>query len=158
MTHFEAAVVRLDHELRAVDALNEHAIFGSTAIRMRGIISRDPGDIDVLVSKRAWGLLLARPGWHAETPNAGDPPILAFDTVVPLHLFYEWKDDFVQINAPFSIAHYAETVEWGGFSLRCVMPEEILRHKRAALSYGDLKVQKHRPDIAAIEAHLSRGR
>lgn len=129
----------------------EYAIFGSTPLILAGIIDRDPGDVDIAVSKRVWGQLLDFGQWEVQTPNAGDPPILVFDRVgyLPIHLFYEWSDPMVEIDIPKLIKD-----AWIIEGYRCATLKEILRHKRAALSHGSEKVQKHRPDIAALEEVL----
>lgn len=143
----------LAHEIESVRGQAEYAIFGSTALRLRGIIDREPDDIDVVVSKRVWGELLPRLGWHVDTPRAGDPPILSRPCGNELHLFYDWRDDAVVIDVNYVI-ETAEKVD--GFRLATV--EEVLRHKRAAYACLEFfpKVAKHAPDIAACERWLAR--
>ena len=166
---FENAIVRLEAELERTARgvvywqADEHAIFGSTALVMRGIIDRKPDDVDVFVSKRVWGSLLARPGWRVETPNAGDPPILCFpihaygEGSCDLHLFFDWSDPMVKIDVPVLLRE-AERVDFEGFRFRCASVPEVRRHKVAALSFGSEKVQKHRPDIEAIDKYLEEKR
>lgn len=160
MTPLDIALVHLDVALnpRYGDApmpVGEYAIFGSTALHLRGIIEREPADVDVFVTRAVWGHLLAHPAWKVETPNAGDPPILSLKTPINLNLFFDWRDFQVEINVP-RLLREAEVVEYEGHGrFLCARVEEILRHKEAALSYGSLAVQKHRPDIAAIREHLA---
>lgn len=143
----------LAHELAAVKGWQEHAVFGSTALSVRRIIEREPDDIDVMVSRRVWGELLPREGWHVETPNAGDPPILTLDTPNPLHLFFDWRDDAVQIDPLFLILTAERLID-----LRYATVEEVLRHKRAAYACLEThpSVAKHAPDIEACVAWLGR--
>lgn len=144
----------LAHEIEAVGGEQEYAIFGSTAIALRGIISREPDDIDVFVTKRVWGALLDRPGWQVETPNAGDPPILTRPCSNDLNLFFGWRDDAVEID-PVYLMETAQRVD----GLRVATVEEVVRHKRAAYALRDLypRVAKHGPDIAACERWLQGG-
>lgn len=163
MTRLELALMRLSRALRGAGCLKlaDYAIFGSTALILRGIIDREPGDIDVFVSRRAWGLLLADPEWVVETPNAGDPPILSHKgrrgcDDIHLNLFFAWRDDMVEIN-PLELiwgdaGEMVVSERYGGW--RCATVAEVLRHKEAALSYGSAAVQKHRPDIRACRIHL----
>lgn len=148
-----ASLMTLSVELVAVDGIAEYAVFGSTALALRGIIGREPADVDVMVTRRVWGALLARYGWDVLTPAAGDPPILARATIRPLHLFYEWRDDAVEIDPAHLIAT-AESVR--GVKLAAV--EEVLRHKRSAYAWLDRApgVAKHLPDIHACERWLAR--
>jgi hypothetical protein len=108
----------------------------------------------VIVSRRVWGALLSRPGWFVETPNAGDPPILSRLCDNDLHLFFEWRDDYVAIDPEF-VLQTRECVD----DLWVASVEEVLRHKRAAYTALDLfpKVAKHAPDIEACERWLERG-
>lgn len=151
----DMAILRLQASLRGTSAWKsgEYAIFGSTALILREIIDREPGDIDVFVSRRIWGELLASPSWVVETPNAGDPPILSLKGDIDLNLFFAWRDPQVQIEAE-EVIRDAELVQspWG--SWRCATVEEVLRHKEQALAYGSAAVQKHRPGIAACRIHL----
>jgi hypothetical protein len=150
----DGALALLSHELTAVGARqDEYAIFGSANLAIREIIDREIDDVDVFVSKRVWGLLLARDRWRWETPCAGDPPILTFPGSHPLHLFFEWHDQFVDMTASEVIARGEPIV---GFSLASL--EDVLMAKRQALSYNNEKVQKHVPDIAAIERYMEEHR
>lgn len=151
----DMAILRLQASLRGTAAwkTGEYSIFGSTALILREIIDREPGDIDVFVSRRIWGELLASPSWVVETPNAGDPPILSLKGDIDLNLFFAWRDPMVEIDAEDLIAR-SELVEtpWGSWKLAPVA--DVLYHKEQALSYGSAAVQKHRPDIAACRIHL----
>lgn len=161
MTLLEIALTHLKRELRNVSAhkLGDYSIFGSTALILRGIIDRVPGDIDVFVSHRVWGALLPDRRWWVETPNAGDPPILSFKSDINLNLFFAWRDDMVEIDATKLIEQDSELVTSERYgSWRCATVEEVLRHKEAALSYGSPAVQKHRSDIQACRIHLGLAR
>lgn len=148
---YDGPVAQLTHALSAVGCAEEYCIFGSVSLKIRGIIDRPIDDVDVAVSKAAWGrIFAARPGWIVETPNQFDPPILTFPMSHPLHLFYEWADDRVTIDIP-KLVENAEIVD----GIRVAPIEEVLRHKNEALSYGTRAVQKHVPDIAAIERFLA---
>ncbi len=160
-TRFEQALHTLGRALRDVGASRkgEYSIFGSTALILRGIIDREPGDIDVFVTRRVWGLLLPDRRWWVETPNVGDPPILVHDgrpgmNDIKLNLFFAWRDPQVEIDAEEVLENRSALVlsKWG--SWRCTSVEEVLRHKEAALSYGSPAVQKHRPDIEACRIYL----
>lgn len=144
----------LVHEINAVQGHYEHAVFGSTALALRGVIDREPDDIDVMVTRRVWGALLAREGWHVETPRAGDPPILSLDVTNPLHLFFAWKDEAVQIDPLFVIL----SADRHRSGLRLCTVREVLRHKRAAYAmlHKHPRVAKHAPDIEACERWLGR--
>jgi hypothetical protein len=140
----------LSWNIGLVDGHEEYVIFGSTSLKLRDIIEREPDDIDVIVTRRVWGALLALPLWEVHTPNAGDPPILHYPGGIPLNLFFAWRDDMVDINEPELIRTSEEAQ---GFRVATV--QEVLRHKMAALSYGSPAVQKHRPDIEAILRYLA---
>lgn len=157
MSLLEIALMNLRRELRNTSAhkLGDYAIFGSTALILRGIINRAPGDIDVFVSRRVWGALLPDRRWWVETPNAGDPPILSLKSEINLNLFFAWRDDMVDIDATKLIEKDSELVTSERYgSWRCATVEEVLRHKEAALSCGSPAVQKHRPDIEACRIYL----
>lgn len=131
----------------------EYALFGSTPLIMRGILDREPGDVDVFVSKHLWGAMMQIEGWNVITPAAGDPPILVAFLPLETHLFYAWRDDYVQMDAP-ELIRTAEVVNgW-----RCVTVEEALRVKEAAYAarFEYPKVLKHGPDIEIIKRWLDR--
>ena len=150
----------LHHELKCVNACwmpgatrQSLALLGSANLYVRGIIDRVPGDVDVMVSKRVWGDLLARPRWHWETPDAGNPPMLVAPLAfgIKASLFMDWKDDYVAIDIPQCLAQ-AEPVEWEGNIWPCVSPMEVRRHKLAAITYPlNSKREIHLKDIRAIE-------
>lgn len=152
--NFDGSLWRLARELDAVDTgKGEWAVFGSASLVVRGVIDRMPGDIDVFVSKRVWGKLLPRERWIWETPNRFDPPILTYDSPIPLHLFFEWRDDNVDIDVP-SLLMRAEATRWPTITRDVMIAPlyDVERHKQAALNYGTLAVQKHKPDLEAIKA------
>lgn len=153
----QATLVNLLREFRAVQAIpGEWAIFGSASLLIRGVLDREPSDIDVFVSRRVWGALLARPDWHVETPKAGDPPILVNDTTTTaIHLFYDWSDRYVDIDVPDLVSRSSSRYSIDAEHWFMVIPvEDALLHKKMALRYGSEKVQKHIPDIAVIEEWL----
>lgn len=168
-TYQEMAVMQamniLEYEMRAVDAAShEWALFGSSSLFVRGIITREPNDIDVMVSRRVWGEALAhRARWDWRTPNAGDPPIL--DTSLMgkrIDLFFFWRDDHVHIDIQEELKT-AEDVQWEGIRLRCTRVENVIAHKEGALTWpreqweaNDLlwKMENHRSDIEACRRYL----
>lgn len=149
----------LGYELSQVDGHGrfDHVIFGSSALAIREIIDRTPDDVDVMVSRRVWGALLPRVGWHVDTPNAGDPPILTYSgTENHLHLFFDWRDDAVDID-PYHLMATSDYVGGAfGFGFNFASVAEVLRHKEAAFAWREQypKVWKHGPDIIACRAHL----
>lgn len=147
----------LRHELIMVDGLRSYAIFGSTALILRGILNRDPGDIDVFVSRPTWAKLFARAGmWDVETPRAGDPPLLVDRNArIPIHVFYDWRDEAVAIN----VSEVLTTAEVVGYTWKCATVWEVLRQKEAAYRVVDRypKVAKHLPDIEACRRFLDPG-
>jgi hypothetical protein len=155
VTKLTRALNVLGFDLGEVGGLNEHVVFGSASLVLREIIDRSVGDLDVIVTRRVWGALLARPRWRWLTPKAGDPPILerpiGLAHEIPIHAFFDWHDPAVEIDCGDLLAR-AELV--GDFWLAPV--EDVLEHKRQA--YACLaefpQVAKHGPDIKAIERHL----
>lgn len=156
---FVDSLLRLYDELKDVDGLGrmDSVIFGSSALAVRGIIDRTPDDIDVMVSRRVWGALLAHHEWTVDTPNAGDPPILTNSSVPHhLHLFYDWRDDAVDID-PYHLMATSDAVSSAfGWGLNFASVAEVLRHKEAAFAWREQypKVWKHGPDILACRDHL----
>lgn len=148
----EESLALLTHEVDRVDGDGDYAVFGSTALKLRGIIDREPDDVDVIVTRRVWGALLARKGWEVETPNAGDPPILTRKCGNDLHLFFAWRDDYVAIDPDYMMLT-SERVD----GIWVCSVEEVLRHKRAAYTALEFfpKVAKHAPDIEACEQWLA---
>lgn len=144
-------------ELKDVGAAaNEWTLFGSASLLLNGVdLGREPGDIDVFVSRRVWGELLSHDiDWYVETPKAGDPPILVSTSAdITIHLFYDWSDRYVHMDVPGLLAKSY----WAGdsFPMFKVIPvEDALDHKRKAMTYGSKAVEKHIPDIAIIEDWL----
>jgi hypothetical protein len=143
------ALAVLEEELEAVDGCGEYAIFGSASLVLRGLLHREAADVDVMVTRRVWGALLARESWHVLTPEAGNPPILARNgsSRQVLHLFYDWDDIAVWME-PERVLGGAELVR----GYRCAALEEVLRHKREAVAWLEtLPQNKHRVDLEAIE-------
>jgi len=140
----------LRRELNAVEATDEeYVIFGSTALRIRGIIDREPGDIDAYVSKRVWGALLPRRGWRVVVPAAGDPPILEYKSSEPrINLFFDWhKRDKWMVPADV----FASAENYEGWQLASV--EEVVKHKREAAGKHMEKIAKHIEDIERTEGN-----
>lgn len=155
--HIGKTMFNLYNELNNVRGFydNEYVIFGSTSLIMRGILDREPGDIDMFVSKRVWGKLLPRDGWNSETPKAGDPPILVNKTTpIMIHAFYDWSDPEVDMDVPHLLAN-PESIEYEGFLWNCIPVREALRHKEHAMAKGTIGVQKHIPDIELINEWLT---
>lgn len=125
---------------------DEWTIFGSTSLVLRGILDREPGDIDMFVSRRVWGQWLAMDDWYVETPKAGDPPILTNGvTPIPVHAFFAWENEHCGMDVS-ELLRTSETVN--GF--RCIPVCDALNHKKFALA-GNPELTKHAPDIAMIE-------
>lgn len=152
------ALTILEHELKMVEHRTEYAIFGSSSLAMRGIIHREPDDIDVMVSKRIWGGLLNRPRWTWETPNAGDPPMLiTIASAVKICLWFDWNDPWLRIDVEREI-RTAEVVDVDGIGLFWLTRlENVKRHKLDAIRYPDnSKRVTHLADVDAIDRALAR--
>jgi hypothetical protein len=135
----------------------EWTLFGSASLVVNGVLDREPGDIDVFVSRRLWGALLPLRDYHVETPNAGDPPILVNDvTPITIHLFFDWSDKYVDMDVKDLLRRstFVETDKVG--FLRVIPVKDALAHKKHAMSYGSKAVEKHIPDIAIIEEWLAK--
>lgn len=146
-------------ELRSVEGTGrlQSVIFGSSALAVREIIDRTPDDIDVMVSKRVWGALLPRQGWRVETPDAGNPPILTYDrTANHLHLFFDWRDERVDID-PYYLMTTSDWIAGAfGLGMNFASVAEVLRHKEAAFAWREQNpfMWKHGPDILACREFL----
>lgn len=139
----------LRRELDAVGATDdEYVIFGSTVLYLHGIIEREPGDVDVFVSKRVWGLLLPRKGWRVLVPAAGDPPILNRRSEPELNLFFDWHKRDKWMN-PSDV--FASATEIDGYMLASV--DEVMKHKVEAAENQLSKVQKHLDDIESVRSY-----
>lgn len=147
---FERTIKHLAHELACVEYGGAHTIFGSAAMALRGILPRDPGDIDVMVSRETWAELMVR-GWKVETPAAGDPPLLTLATPIPVHAFYDWNDEHVHMNPATLIEEGIPVVAFGSV-FRLAKLETLLRHKEEALKYGveHEKYDRHVVDSAIL--------
>ena len=133
----------LAFELKAVGARqDEYVLFGSTPLIMRGIIDREPNDIDIFVTRRVWGALLPRLVWEVEVPAAYDPPILVFHGMPSVNAFYDWTKTKPHVNVDRCFASATELDGW-----MVASTEEILIHKEEATE----RVAKHINDIAAIK-------
>lgn len=154
MINLADSLASFHNSIKPLHGENEYVIFGSTSLILRGILDREPGDIDVHLSRRLWGSLLADECWFVETPKAGDPPILSNDQHnIPIHCFFDWSDSHVQMNVPALIEN-AETVVRYGMRWRVVPVLDALNHKKWALAKGSKAVEKHIPDIKIIEDWL----
>jgi hypothetical protein len=153
MTPLEATLFNLGANFDVSEAWSEHVLFGSTPLIMRGILDREPGDVDVFVTKRVWGRLLSRPGWDWLTPQENHPPILVAHLPLETHLFFEWRDPACEMDAEELIRTAEHLGNW-----RCVSVEEALRVKEDAYAWlaRDPKVAKHGPDIEIIKQYLQR--
>jgi hypothetical protein len=154
----------LADELRRAQwrARNDYAIFGSAAMAVRGLLPRDPGDIDLMVARRTWAALMAR-GWLVETPAAGDPPLLTLRTPIPVHAFFAWNDRHVHMSPAQVRAEAEEVVITDGRRWRCAPLETLLRHKVEALAWEGTKravepgkFDRHRADIEILKAAIAR--
>jgi hypothetical protein len=131
----------------------EYVIFGSASLAIRGILEREPGDIDMFVSKRLWGRLLPRDGWFTETPKAGDPPILTLNTPIPVHAFYDWSDPWVGMDVErlLKTGERFKAKELNS-AWQLVPIEEARRAKAHAIANVDnAKAEIHKQDIRLID-------
>lgn len=156
MSDFERAAIRLATEMKLVDITSDaYAIFGSASFVMRGILSREPKDIDVLVEKWVWARLFTRRHWSVLTPTVGDPPILMLPTTIPVHVFYDWRDNHVNIDVAKCIS-LAAPVFFVSRLFQCVRVSDGMDHKRQTIAgYPDHpKVPQHKDDLDQIERWL----
>lgn len=151
----------------------DYVLFGSTVLYMHGIRAGNQiGDVDVFVRRDIWARLferVIRNGATIETPRAGDPPFLAYDLSVPIHVFYDWtaRDrDWMTAGECFARARVLRFplqghVVGGDYLNWSCIPLELLReHKVLAeqANPGSEKHAKHQRDAVLIEAHLERER
>lgn len=131
---FQKALKILREELDAVADPSEtnHVIFASTALKLRGIIERDPGDIDVMVTKEVWGKLLPRPGWKFKTPKSGHPPILRYKGETSIDTWFAWENKYskIDIDELFARAEWIDT-EYGKFRVASV--QDVIDYKKARI-------------------------
>lgn len=154
MGNLDETLFYLATEIARNYRLKDYALFGSTSLVLNGVLDREPGDIDILTTRRLWGKLLRSHEWHVETPKAGDPPILVNDTMpIIIHAFFDWSDRYVVMDVP-RLIRTANVVDTKYGEWRVIPVEEALRHKKAALAYSSKKVDKHIPDIEIIEDWL----
>lgn len=135
---------------------SQYAIFGSASLVIQGVLQREPGDIDVMMTRRLWGTILAeRPDWQVETPKAGDPPMLVYNSS-PIHIsaFFDWSSLYVDMDMPHLIST-AETVKYLDRNYKVIPVQAAWAHKRDALKFSTKEVQKHVPDIQAIEEWIN---
>lgn len=145
--------LRTQIELAFPFADREYVIFGSTSLAIRGIIDREPGDIDIFMTQKLWGSLLANDDWHIETPKANDPPILVNDTTpIMIHSFFDWSNEFCKMNVQ-ELLDNKEWVWYDHWVYPVVTVTEALRVKEAAAFLGGH--QKHLPDIEVIKKWLN---
>lgn len=144
-------------ELMHVQAIDEYVIFGSTSLILQGVIDREPGDVDVILSKRAWGALLGREAWTWNTPEAHDPPILtSYAAPITINGFFDWRNDRVDLNVD-RLLHIKQSR--GGFYV--IPVEDALRHKVAAIHGYDPRTEKykiHEHDIRDSQVWLEKMR
>lgn len=134
----------------------DYVLFGSAVLYLHGIRSGESvGDIDVFVTRHAWGNLLALDGVRVLTPRAGDPPFLEFHDLcrTPIHVFYDWtaRDGWLSVQECFDTAEDVRGAT--GYPFRCASLATIRAHKDAAISRGHAK---HVADVRAIDRYLTR--
>ena len=126
----------------------EYVLFGSAVLFLHGLRPAGTvGDLDVFVSRRVWGNLLALPSVDVLTPRADDPPLLEIPGITPIHVFYDWtaRDDWLDVRECF---RSAEPVR----SWQCCSLQWLLDVKRGAVAVNGH--EKHARDIPIIERHL----
>lgn len=132
---------------------DEYVLFGSAVLYLHGLREPDTvGDVDVFVSRRVWGALLADQMSYVLTPQAGDPPMIERVTEPPLHLFYDWTArDAGWITRAGCFAAAEKVRGW-----QCVSLATIRSHKVGAYDANRASARhaKHRRDIALIDAAL----
>lgn len=142
---------------------DDYVVFGSTALFLRGIRTEESvGDLDVFVSRRAWGVLLGMGGeFTVETPRADDPPYLCYHLDTPIHVFYEWTARDVEwITARECFEQAEEAVFDGGpmpGELWQVIPVQLVRqHKLQGhlRNVGSPAHEKHLHDLKLIDEYL----
>jgi len=161
----EGALHRLSVELRHVEYGSVHTIFGSAAMAIRGILPRDPGDIDIMLPRVTWAGLMAR-GWRVETPAAGDPPLLTLDAPIPVHAFYDWNDEHVHMNVEQVLAEGEKrvvSIHGRPIAWRLAPLETLLHHKQEAMAWEGSdkalepgKFDRHRVDIEILRSEIAR--
>lgn len=95
---------QLIREIPELQYGREAVLFGSTVMFLHGL-RKEVGDIDIFVSRKLWGKLLAR-GWEWRTPKAGDPPFLAKRVNgidAEINVFFEWDARHQQPYHGFSM-------------------------------------------------------
>lgn len=131
----------------------EYVIFGSASLILRGILDRPAGDLDVFMTRKLWGALLANEDWHVETPKATHPPILVNDTTpVMIHAFYDWSNELC-IMEPQKLIKDREYAWYNHWVYPVVSVDEALRVKIDAAELGGHV--KHLPDIKVIQEWLA---
>lgn len=132
----------------------DYVIFGSASLAMRGILDREPGDIDVFMTRKLWGRLLANEDWIVETPKATHPPILSNKTLpITVNAFFDWSNEFADMDAAHLIAN-KEWIWYNYWVYPVVSVQEALRVKEAAAYLGGHA--KHLPDIEVIKEWISK--
>jgi hypothetical protein len=147
------------HELSAHRPSGAHwshdapwAWFGSIVLLMHGIeIGREPSDLDVFVDPWVWRMLVNAHGWEVSLPDPADPPFARRSVWgVDVSAFYRWTMQDPEVNAD----HCRITAErlYGHY----VTPLEVVRtHKLMSGKHEGARWEKHRTDVAAIDAHLA---
>jgi hypothetical protein len=128
------------------------AWFGSVVLLMHEIeIGRRPSDLDVFVDPWVWVQLVNAHGWEVSLPDPADPPFARRHVYgVDVCAFYRWTTQDPEVNAD----HCRITAEcmFGHY----VTPLLIVRtHKAMSGKHEGPRWEKHRTDVAAIDAHLA---
>lgn len=147
---------RLSREIEKAYAFadRDYVIFGSASLCIRGILDREPGDIDIFMTKKLWGALLPNNGWFVETPAATHPPILSNETYdIHIHAFFDWSNEFCEMNVAELIRN-KESVWYDHWVYPVVTVQEALRVKEQAAHLGGHT--KHLPDIEIINKWLAK--
>lgn len=128
------------------------AWFGSTVLLMHEIdIGRKPSDLDVFVDPWVWQTLVNAHGWVVSLPDPADPPFARRSIYgVDVCAFYRWTGEDPEVNADH--CRIAAECLHGHY----VTPLEIVRtHKLMSGKHEGERWEKHRTDVAAIDAHLA---
>lgn len=159
MNPVDNALMELGHQLDGIGARDrDYVVFGSSVMYLHRL-REDVGDVDVFVSRRVWGRLLAAENWSVLTPRAGDPPLLELpargvhhEDRRPIHAFYDWtaRDEWLSVARCFELAEKVK-----GFM--CIPLAEVARQKHEAWAANpdDPTHEKHRADLALLSRHVA---
>lgn len=162
MADVRASLVRLSLLLWSVDAgVGDHVVFGSTVMYAHGL-RETIGDVDVFVTRPAWGRLLAQGDAIVQTPKAGDPPLLEFDCSdiggPPIHVFYDWADSgaWLSIDGCFASAETLPGIPDAPARLYFASLEWVreVKARSFAANPDSERHAKHGRDVELIDRHL----